>query len=171
VDADSSALCRYGAAEGLPVWPNRDPVGEAGGANLYRTVSNQPVSRVDSDGRLIWPGSSIPGTDIKVESWFENMLSIAGKVERWQRNGHLYTCKQFGLCYRPGMNSGDFQHCIFGCLMTVVSPGFGLYVGATELTDFQWSDLVSDYVGAIFGLTAGGLEGCEARCKEYVCIE
>ena len=32
-------------------WPNRDPLGELGGLNLYGFLSNDPTADVDSDGR------------------------------------------------------------------------------------------------------------------------
>ncbi len=34
----------------LQRWPNRDPIGEAGGINLYGFVGNNPVSRIDPYG-------------------------------------------------------------------------------------------------------------------------
>ncbi len=37
----------------LQRWLNRDPVGEAGGVNLYRFVENGPVSGYDPDGRIL----------------------------------------------------------------------------------------------------------------------
>ena len=35
-------------------WPNRDPIGERGGLNLYAFVDNTPINQVDVDGRWIW---------------------------------------------------------------------------------------------------------------------
>jgi RHS repeat-associated protein len=32
------------------VWPNRDPIGERGGLNLYGFVRNNPISRIDHHG-------------------------------------------------------------------------------------------------------------------------
>ena len=43
------ALYRAYDAE-LGRWLNEDPIGERGGINLYRFVSNQPVSRADARG-------------------------------------------------------------------------------------------------------------------------
>lgn len=34
-------------------WMSRDPIGEAGGLNLYGFVMNNPVSYIDTDGRLV----------------------------------------------------------------------------------------------------------------------
>lgn len=39
------------------VWPNRDPLGEDGGWNLYQFVMNDPCNRLD------WFGLFIPGPD------------------------------------------------------------------------------------------------------------
>ena len=36
-------------------WLSRDPIGEAGGMNLYGMVDNNPVNFVDTDGRQIYP--------------------------------------------------------------------------------------------------------------------
>ncbi len=33
-------------------WPSRDPIGERGGLNLYGFVGNEPIDRVDFDGRF-----------------------------------------------------------------------------------------------------------------------
>jgi RHS repeat-associated protein len=35
-------------------WPNRDPLGERGGKNLYNFVSNNPQGIIDPDGRYWW---------------------------------------------------------------------------------------------------------------------
>ena len=96
-------------------------------------------------------------------------MSMAVKIAAWQNGGHYYNRRQFNLSYKSGKNSGDFQHCVFGCLMTVVSPAFLPFVGGTELTKFQWGDLVSDYQGALFGLTSFNLDQCVAKCRGYVC--
>ena len=41
----------YGARLGR--WLNRDPIGEAGGLNLYAFVENRPTNAIDPDGRVI----------------------------------------------------------------------------------------------------------------------
>jgi hypothetical protein len=62
--AGSSRACGYGIVEGLPVWPNRDPLAEMGGINLYGFVRNAPTQLVDLfglDSLGLWdrpPGTS-----------------------------------------------------------------------------------------------------------------
>jgi hypothetical protein len=48
--AVGSRPCRYGSVEGLPVWPNRDPIGELGGVNLYAIVNNAVLDSMDPLG-------------------------------------------------------------------------------------------------------------------------
>jgi hypothetical protein len=44
--------CAYKTASGRPKWPNRDPLGEKGGINLYRFVRNEPISNIDPNGHI-----------------------------------------------------------------------------------------------------------------------
>jgi len=46
--------CGYGIASGQANWPNRDPIQEAGGLNLYGYVGNNPVILVDPYGLSFW---------------------------------------------------------------------------------------------------------------------
>ncbi len=39
--------CAYKSASGLGKWPNRDPLGEEGGPNLYAFLGNRPLRNVD----------------------------------------------------------------------------------------------------------------------------
>jgi hypothetical protein len=45
-----SRTCRYESVEGLLAWPNRDPLEEEGGVNLYRFGLNSPTLYVDAYG-------------------------------------------------------------------------------------------------------------------------
>jgi len=46
-----SRACAYKTASGRHEWPNRDPIGERGGRNLYEFVRNNPVDYIDPDWR------------------------------------------------------------------------------------------------------------------------
>jgi uncharacterized protein RhaS with RHS repeats len=54
--------CGYGIASGQANWLNRDPIGEAGGINLYRFNRNNPVSFIDPWGltTYVWPPEYTP---------------------------------------------------------------------------------------------------------------
>ena len=43
-------------ASGIPYWPNRDPIEERGGMNLYGFIYNDPIHRIDKLGKF--PGST-----------------------------------------------------------------------------------------------------------------
>jgi hypothetical protein len=45
-----SRACGYKTASGRAEWPNRDPIGEEGGRNLYRIVNNDCINRYDALG-------------------------------------------------------------------------------------------------------------------------
>jgi uncharacterized protein RhaS with RHS repeats len=45
-----SRACAYKSASGLGNWPNRDPIGERGGLNLYGFTHNNPISKIDRLG-------------------------------------------------------------------------------------------------------------------------
>jgi len=42
--------CAYKTASGLGKWPNRDPLDEKGGINLYQFVQNNPIGYADAFG-------------------------------------------------------------------------------------------------------------------------
>jgi len=42
--------CGYRTASGRAKWPNRDPIGELGGLNLYAYCYNSPINYFDRDG-------------------------------------------------------------------------------------------------------------------------
>lgn len=55
--ATGSTRCAYKIASGRRQWPNRDPIAEKGGLNLYGFVRNNPVTEWDYLGMKVrgWP--------------------------------------------------------------------------------------------------------------------
>ncbi|HEY5911514.1 MAG TPA: RHS repeat-associated core domain-containing protein [Verrucomicrobiae bacterium] len=75
IDTASGLLyyaCRY-YAPNLQRWLNRDPIGGAGGLNLYGFVANNPTHKVDPFG--LWFGSCDP-------SWEADALKMTGQPAR-----------------------------------------------------------------------------------------
>jgi len=57
-----SRPCVYKTVSGRHEWPNRDPIGERGGINLYRFVGNNPVNAIDPLGlTLVVSSKPFPG--------------------------------------------------------------------------------------------------------------
>jgi hypothetical protein len=50
INAAGLRACGYKTAPGRSNWPNRDPIGEKGGQNLYVFAHNAPVHRIDALG-------------------------------------------------------------------------------------------------------------------------
>ncbi len=104
-------------------WPNRDPIGERGGVNLYGFVSNQPVGWLDTDGRDIRRGNDgppVPRTppdpigfalcirDVNPEGLIENVILIGFRIAHPRTpTDHAYLhykhCKD---CERVGWGIG-----------------------------------------------------------------
>jgi len=69
------------SASGIPYWPSRDPIEEAGGLDLYGFVSNDPVSGVDPIGLegLNGSGSIIKGLN-QITVPIRGGVGLAGSV-------------------------------------------------------------------------------------------
>ena len=72
-------------------WPNRDPIGEEGGINLYGFTLNNPINTFDSDGRnpgviVIGGGVLVIGGAMYIACWLNPdcraLLENIGKAAR-----------------------------------------------------------------------------------------
>ena len=179
-------------------WLNRDPIVEQGGENLYGFVANNSVDRVDilgltpgstGIGGPSWPGfpgfgngyppytpppAVIPGTGISLN---QPVIDWAWQLAQFlERDGHD-PCN--GRGYAPGMDTGHFNHCRFGCLFQAFTHNMGfLAVWYTEFdgnSSFQWLDLVMNYHGSVLAtygnvsLTPVDLDYCNKQCGDTVC--
>jgi RHS repeat-associated protein len=124
----------------LQRWPNRDPIGELGGLNLYGFVGNNSISRVDTDG----------------EKWWEWIPLVSTGVHAYQRLfGHV-----------PGLSPLDYADCKEGtpeecqrCITAKLAQYLSNYTGVTTGADATKA-LIGGTVGAV-GVSLGkaGLRG------------
>jgi RHS repeat-associated protein len=93
-----TGLCYYGYRYYSPAqgrWLSRDPIGEAGGVNLYGFVGNDPVNGVDSLGLA---GYFFGGTGNSLEPGRESNVEIIFRAWDLAANGSRW--------YVPGVFSG-----------------------------------------------------------------
>ena len=87
--ATGCGACGYKTASGRGKWPNRDPIGEAGGINLYGFVGNDPIDRVDPLGER-WPDYYYFNINIAIPNpWTATLVSWSGTLSL-DRNGNFY---------------------------------------------------------------------------------
>jgi uncharacterized protein RhaS with RHS repeats len=126
-------------------WLNRDPIGEAGGVNLYGYVGNNPLNLIDPTG-LIVPAA------VAADLCAANPAACAAAVANAARQAALM-CLKAGAAlgaawaaHNASDNSGDAQQCEKECLqekeprkrgdrMTDSDSASGQLNGATEAQD------------------------------------
>jgi len=130
---------------GLQRWINRDPIGEAGGFNLYRFADNNPISQFDALGLVPKPPPLPPGMDYDPncyakcgKQWLgENLLCTALTVGTvafciWQPALCAAYVAQIGAavvaCYAAA--EVHYAACLGSCVITKKCPyPFGPYPG------------------------------------------
>lgn len=82
-------------------WPNYDPIGEVGGMNLYSFTGNGPVTRVDTDGRMLVDGDGNRHPEPAVESAYNCAWRIFREV---------------GATQAPSDDGHNrYRHCVGNC--------------------------------------------------------
>jgi RHS repeat-associated protein len=122
-------------------WPSRDPIGEAGGINLYDYVANNPINRIDPFGLRDWSCGETQG--------FLNQAKEEGFLEAF------FNHSQYGLY---GKNTGAFD---FGQNPDFAGDTFD--VGGETLSASQFGNYIagygSEYAGGSIGYSAARLMG------------
>jgi len=94
-------------------WPNRDPIGEAGGANLYGFVQNRPINTIDYLGNEIrnYPGGSTADDSrhiVYVDKCSIVIIYGHSKGDYWTWNFHGGNCNAGAaiMCFPIGNATG-----------------------------------------------------------------
>ena len=104
----------------LARWTSRDPVGEAGGLNLYGFVGNDPVNRIDPFGQFALSGPGFSG--IKPNHFYE-------PIEHLEYYGTFFDPKSGVPTDMPGLGSPFFDEGAIIDAATIVASGFaGLFI-------------------------------------------
>jgi hypothetical protein len=141
--------CRRPDGGVVAEWPNRDPIAERGGLNLYGYVQNAPTSFYDPDGRGVVP-------------------IVIGGAAIWQA-----ACARYAATKALDTFTDDKkQHCMAHCLRNrctgLGAPAVGQIAGLLwELRPggvFDWGDLVANQYGinASYNL----LRSCKSSCDK-----
>lgn len=132
-DDDESDLLYYGYRYYKPstgTWPNRDPIHEQGGVNLYNIVNNNPVSNVDNDGRV-----RLQGEELQVPSKWGKCGTFLQIWRQYVDNssdapGYIVQEINFSWQWSDSLGGRHYVHDHFwesGYLITQQNIGLGYY--------------------------------------------
>ena len=183
---------RYYSTE-LGRWLSRDPIQENGSVNIYGTVHNSPVSRIDING--LWDGMC--GVSTRDKSYYN---TIAYKQNHGLENEESSNSKSIiralqeylkaYLAMRKAnvIGADKYFHCIAHCKVAkLYSPGMAKWLGILrEVTDNmtkyvnsglkgkvckelrdQLSDSKEDLKANKTGYTSPSSKSCEETCSKY----
>jgi RHS repeat-associated protein len=125
--------CGYKSASGRREWPNRDPLEEGGGSNLYAFVLNAPIYRIDPFGLADSPLPSIPippgyivptgpwGTKPANPIWSGNgppgspvgSLSPCSEVQKGNKRNMSYYTQGTCPCTGGNINCAKWEECSY----------------------------------------------------------
>jgi RHS repeat-associated protein len=171
-------------------WPNRDPIGENGGINLYGFVRNRPVNAIDADGLVEFPRlptipsfpwpNPLPRPNPLPPSWPswpriklpEDPISCGNRIknEVWEKfapGGQL----------PPGDPSFHYGHCVAHCRIQRECLGGRFTSWAGGLGKEIWDEIQQHWHKKGAGWEGGDMDANrEGRkrgrhCKEKSCEE
>ena len=167
-------------------WPNRDPLGERGGRNLYGFVANNPVSRVDALGLYafdmkvkayiegtrvtFWPWTFNAGTKVDhvahVDTDAESITQtkFIGTTIKYDSSGNEVdraTASSAGLrayirCKKISTRVGCCKECHIQMIGTASDP---LFYGAAPPLDYDFFVSVTVCPGSIYFYYSGSHDG------------
>jgi RHS repeat-associated protein len=152
-------------------WPNRDPIAEKGGLNLYAVVRNAPTGSVDGRGLFGWPGRR----DFHYP-WPQENCNPIGFAERISAAEELY----FNNELEDDPHGGGWRHCVGACRLVRCFGCFGqipIWIwDRIEETDNpshpryedSQADKLAERTGVRIGYDRNILLDCEKAClQEY----
>lgn len=166
---------------GLGRWINRDPIGEAGGKNLYCYVNNSPITMVDELGlngdSYSYNWMYFPG--IGYEFWLDFKGVLWGDLVRGGWLGFWNEWDSAGT-HLPGAQGGPqdaYRHCLWSREMaTMFSDESAKAIGdnheeSNRLQGGSQNDELMDKCNNAHGRCAahrGGAGGCPQKCMSLL---
>jgi len=114
VTDDESGLVYYGYRYYSPAtgkWPNRDPIGEAGGINLYGFVGNNPIGRFDVLGLY---GAGVNAAE---KAWAKSHPICACAAQNSGKDIKAEMAKRYPS-WQDNTVENAVQHCALMCFVT-----------------------------------------------------
>ena len=170
-------------SEACAKWPNRDPLGEKGGVNLYDYVANNPVNRVDSFGLQIGPGTAAIIADLAAcKAIMDQAYNAAQRAQPGLNNQYTCECHGKETDVNTAMPGNGLGHCLvgyyakkFGASKACLAAANAGFEGLEFLTlhewwpnPFAWAYDTGRDVGQTFrGYGKDSPEGCvPSNCKK-----
>jgi len=101
----------------LQRWPNRDPIQEAGGVNLYEFVGNSPINRIDAFGKYGYGLSGQADFKEKCADEWDCGLANSLKAAELASKALSEAARRYPDSVHNG--AGDaWRHCYWSCMMT-----------------------------------------------------
>jgi RHS repeat-associated protein len=177
-----NGLIEYGFRRYAPAigrWTTRDPLGEAGGINLYAFVGNNPVNWVD-------PNGTSPTITLSNAIWYEECHQLARQMAEAKfthdREHHCYASCIYTRCImKKASNNFSFWHTVdvvlaqpnataLGGFVREFKPSWEGWRQRNEPLFFRWGikDAIGDMLLNSYGVSLSYVfwKSCEELCTD-----